>query len=121
MDGPFVFSLESLTKSHTRCHKGLWCLVSQVGHFISNTPRALSIFIQKGGLPYLGASLTTVYLARQAQLAASGAVIGIDPGVALTVLDQALNLQVTYGAVMLSFLGWLFLVNVSIPLIQDFL
>jgi len=29
----------------------------------------------------------------------------IDPGVALTYLDQALNIQVTYGAVMLSFLG----------------
>jgi len=58
-----------------------------------------------GGLPYIGASATTVYLAHQAQLAASGAAIGIDPGVALTVLDQALNLQVTYGAVMLSFLG----------------
>lgn len=59
----------------------------------------------QGGLPYLGASATTVYLAREAQLAASNVVSGIDPGVALTVLDQALNLQVTYGAVMLSFLG----------------
>jgi len=29
----------------------------------------------------------------------------MDPGVALTILDQALNIQVTYGAVMLSFLG----------------
>ena len=46
-----------------------------------------------------------MYLAHQAQVAASGVDIGIDPGVALTVLDQALNLQVTYGAVMLSFLG----------------
>lgn len=34
-----------------------------------------------------------------------GASVGLDPGVALTVLDQALNIQVTYGAVMLSFLG----------------
>lgn len=46
-----------------------------------------------------------MYLAHQAQLAASGVAIGMDPGVALTVLDQALNIQVTYGAVMLSFLG----------------
>ena len=46
-----------------------------------------------------------MYLAHQAQLAASGVIISMDPGVALTVLDQALNLQVTYGAVMLSFLG----------------
>lgn len=29
----------------------------------------------------------------------------IDPGVAHTLLDQALSIQVTYGAVMLSFLG----------------
>ena len=29
----------------------------------------------------------------------------MDPGVALTILDRALNIQVTYGAVMLSFLG----------------
>jgi hypothetical protein len=71
-----------------------------------------------GGLPYLGASITTVYLARQAQLAASGAAVGIDPGVALTVLDQALNLQVTYGAVMLSFLGY-FTPPASSPWTQD--
>ena len=58
-----------------------------------------------GGVPYIAASATTVYLAHQAQLAASGVMIGMDPGVALTLLDQALNLQVTYGAVMLSFLG----------------
>ncbi len=34
-----------------------------------------------------------------------GLVPNIDPGVAITLLDQALQLQVTYGAVMLSFLG----------------
>jgi len=51
------------------------------------------------------ASATTVYLAHQAQLALTGVSIDIDPGVALTILDQSLNLQVTYGAVMLSFLG----------------
>ncbi|TFL07335.1 hypothetical protein BDV98DRAFT_652353 [Pterulicium gracile] len=56
-----------------------------------------------GGLPYLGASITTVYLAKQAGLAATG--IGMDPGYAATLLNEALNFQVTYGAVMLSFLG----------------
>jgi hypothetical protein len=59
----------------------------------------------KGGIPYVGASVTTIWLAREANLAIHGIAVGIDPGVALTVLDQALNLQVTYGAVMLSFLG----------------
>ena len=58
-----------------------------------------------GGLPYLGAAGTSVYLARQAGNAATGLAANIDPGVALTVLDQALTFQTTYGAVMLSFLG----------------
>ena len=35
----------------------------------------------------------------------SGLVPNIDPGVAITLLDQALNIQTTYGAVLLSFLG----------------
>ncbi|KAF9246338.1 hypothetical protein BU15DRAFT_40262 [Melanogaster broomeanus] len=58
-----------------------------------------------GALPYIASSGTTIYLAHQAGMAAMGTVTGIDPGVALTVLDQALNFQVTYGAVLLSFLG----------------
>ncbi|KIK97514.1 hypothetical protein PAXRUDRAFT_218731 [Paxillus rubicundulus Ve08.2h10] len=58
-----------------------------------------------GGIPYIASSATTVYLAHQAGVAAMGTVTNIDPGVALTILDQALNFQVTYGAVMLSFLG----------------
>lgn len=71
-------------------------LVAQIFHYL---------LLNLGGLPYIAASATTVYLAHQAKLAATGVVIGMDPGVALTLLDQALNLQVTYGAVMLSFLG----------------
>ncbi|KAG7092961.1 hypothetical protein E1B28_009263 [Marasmius oreades] len=71
----------------------------------SQVPKPYLVMGLAGGLPYVGASLTTVYLASQAGLAASGAQINMDPGVALTILDQALNLQVTYGAVMLSFLG----------------
>jgi len=46
-----------------------------------------------------------VYLARQAQQCLAGVVTDIDPGIALTLLDQSLYLQVQYGAVMLSFLG----------------
>jgi hypothetical protein len=71
----------------------------------NQVPQPILVLGLVGGLPYIGASATTVYLAHQAQLAASGVMIGMDPGVALTLLDQALNLQVTYGAVMLSFLG----------------
>ena len=51
-----------------------------------------------GGIPYLGAAMTSMYLARQAGLAATGAITSIDPGVALTVLDQALLFQTTYGS-----------------------
>ena len=47
----------------------------------------------------------TLYMAKQAGEAVSGAITSIDPGVASTLLDQALNFQVNYGAVMLSFLG----------------
>ena len=71
-------------------------LVAQIFHYL---------LLNLGGLPYIAASATTVYLAHQAKLAATSVAIGMDPGVALTLLDQALNLQVTYGAVMLSFLG----------------
>ncbi|KAI0672692.1 hypothetical protein C8Q78DRAFT_970296 [Trametes maxima] len=63
------------------------------------------VFGLAGGLPYLGASGATIYLARQAGIAAQGLVPNIDPGVALTILDQALSIQTTYGAVLLSFLG----------------
>ncbi len=65
----------------------------------------LNLELHLGTLPYVAASATTVYLAQEAGHAASGLATKIDPGVALTILDQALNVQMTYGAVMLSFLG----------------
>ena len=68
-------------------------------------PKPYIYFGLAGGLPYLGSALTTIYLARQAGEAAVGAVSTIDPGVAITMLHQALDIQMTYGAVMLSFLG----------------
>ncbi|KAF8969609.1 hypothetical protein BDZ97DRAFT_1794244 [Flammula alnicola] len=77
-------------------------LTSKVAHEV---PQPIFVLGLVGGLPYIAASATTVYLAHQAGLAGSGVAVGMDPGVALTIFDQALNLQVTYGAVMLSFLG----------------
>jgi len=71
----------------------------------SMVPKPYMVMGLAGGLPYIGASATTVYLAHQAGLAISGVTTHIDPGVAHTILDQALTFQVTYGAVMLSFLG----------------
>lgn len=73
---------------------------------MANTvPTPILTFGLLGALPYLGTSATVIYLANQAGLATTGVITNIDPGVALTVLDQALTIQVTYGAVMLSFLG----------------
>ncbi|KAF9053000.1 hypothetical protein BJ165DRAFT_1444781, partial [Panaeolus papilionaceus] len=77
-------------------------ITSKVAHQV---PQPVFVLGLAGGLPYIGASATTLYLAHKAKLAATGIATNIDPGVALTVLDQALSFQVTYGAVMLSFLG----------------
>ena len=82
--------------------------ISQIG--VTKTvagavPAPYLVFGLAGALPYLGTSGTVIYLANQASLAAQGALSNIDPGVALTLLDRALSIQVTYGAVMLSFLG----------------
>ena len=77
-------------------------ITNSVAHAV---PKPYIYFGLAGGLPYLGSALTTIYLARQAGEAATGIISSIDPGVAITVLHQALDIQVTYGAVLLSFLG----------------
>ncbi|KAJ3849504.1 hypothetical protein EV368DRAFT_67384 [Lentinula lateritia] len=71
----------------------------------STVPKPVLVFGLLGTIPYVGTGATTVYLASVAGAAAAGHPTSIDPGVALTLLDQALNIQVTYGAVLLSFLG----------------
>jgi hypothetical protein len=93
-------------------------ITSAVAHSV---PKPYVLFGLLGGVPYLAASATTIYLAQQAGLATAGrsspyffrnsisvyegVLTSMDPGVALTILDRALSIQVTYGAVMLSFLG----------------
>ncbi|KAF8077665.1 hypothetical protein FPV67DRAFT_1647796 [Lyophyllum atratum] len=77
-------------------------ITTRVAHEV---PEPVMVFGLIGGLPYIGTAATTVYLAHVAGKAAMGLDTTIDPGVALTLFDQALNVQVTYGAVMLSFLG----------------
>lgn len=71
----------------------------------SSVPTPYIVFGLAGGLPYLGATGATIYLARQAGIAAAGLTPNMDPGVAITMLDHALTFQMEYGAVMLSFLG----------------
>ncbi|KAJ7264901.1 hypothetical protein B0H12DRAFT_992262, partial [Mycena haematopus] len=75
------------------------------GSIASEVPKPVMMFGLAGGIPYIGAAATTVYLAHEAGMAAAGQLGHVDPGVAITILDQALSVQVTYGAVMLSFLG----------------
>ncbi|KAF7308873.1 hypothetical protein MKEN_01087500 [Mycena kentingensis (nom. inval.)] len=75
------------------------------GILASEVPKPVLVFGLAGGLPYVGTGAATVYLAHQAGLAATSPYAHIDPGVATNILTDALSVQVTYGAVMLSFLG----------------
>jgi len=75
------------------------------GAIASQVPQPVMVLGLAGALPYLGTSLTTIYLAREAGVAAAGGVTGVDPAVAVAVLNNCLDIQVTYGAVLLSFLG----------------
>ncbi|KAI0707942.1 hypothetical protein C8Q76DRAFT_696223 [Earliella scabrosa] len=77
-------------------------ITNAVAHAV---PKPYVVFGLAGGLPYIGASGATIYLARQAGAAATGLIPNVDPGLAITILDQALSIQTTYGAVLLSFLG----------------
>ncbi|EJU00688.1 hypothetical protein DACRYDRAFT_23067 [Dacryopinax primogenitus] len=60
-----------------------------------------------GAAPYIGTAAATLYYARQAGLAFSGALEGVtvSPETAMAILNGCAHLQVTYGAVLLSFLG----------------
>lgn len=70
-----------------------------------HVPTPILVFGLAGGLPYIGTSLSTLYFAHQAGQASSGSLHSIDPSAALALLESATVVQVTYGAVMLSFLG----------------
>ncbi|KAI7948168.1 hypothetical protein MJO28_010076 [Puccinia striiformis f. sp. tritici] len=72
---------------------------------IQEVPRGALIFGTAGLVPYFATSITTVYLARQAFLADRGLPANFDVDTALALLYHNENLQVTYGAVILSALG----------------
>jgi hypothetical protein len=70
-----------------------------MGRCLSSSPR---FFFSAGGIPYGGMALGTAYYAREAvNLAASGE----NASQALEMLHTVQSFQITYGAVMLSFLG----------------
>ncbi|CAE6391865.1 unnamed protein product [Rhizoctonia solani] len=58
-----------------------------------------------GGIPYVGTALASVYYARQAGQAMAGQLHGVDVETSLQLLNQIQHVQVTYGAVLLGFLG----------------
>lgn len=60
-----------------------------------------------GAAPYLGTAAATIWYARQAGIAFAGGTTGatVAPDVAMAILNGCVHLQVTYGAVLLSFLG----------------
>ncbi|KZS89959.1 hypothetical protein SISNIDRAFT_458280 [Sistotremastrum niveocremeum HHB9708] len=75
------------------------------GAIASQVPQPVMVLGLAGALPYLGTSISSIYLARQAGIAASGGTPGVDPNLAIAILNDCLHIQVTYGAVLLSFLG----------------
>jgi len=93
-----VFTVDSVKPSKD----SFFGITTAVAHSV---PTPYLVMGLAGGIPYIASSATTVYLAHQAGLATMGVITNMDPGVALNVLDQALNFQVHYGAVLLSFLG----------------
>ncbi|CAE6455637.1 unnamed protein product [Rhizoctonia solani] len=58
-----------------------------------------------GGIPYVGTALASVYYSRQAAQAMAGELHGVDVDTTLQLLNQIQHVQVTYGAVLLGFLG----------------
>jgi hypothetical protein len=75
------------------------------GSVAATVPQPYLVTGLAGAVPYLFASGTTIYSAHQAGLAVQGLDTTIDMSTAMTALTHALNVQVTYGAVLLSFLG----------------
>lgn len=72
---------------------------------VNDVPKHILNFGLIGALPYLGTSLSTLYLARQASQAATGLISTPSVDNAIALLESCSYVQVTYGAVMLSFLG----------------
>ncbi|KAK8854653.1 hypothetical protein IAR55_003392 [Kwoniella newhampshirensis] len=77
--------------------------------FIAAVPKPALYFGLAGTLPYLGTAISTVLLAREASLASLAsdgiAPSGLDLATALSYLHTVEHIQVSYGAIILSFLG----------------
>ncbi|PWN33537.1 uncharacterized protein FA14DRAFT_164948 [Meira miltonrushii] len=76
-----------------------------VGEMVQRVPRPALLWGAAGIVPYVSTAGASVYLARQAQLVAQGLDSHIDFETASALLLHAENVQITFGAVLLSFLG----------------
>ncbi|EGG02044.1 uncharacterized protein MELLADRAFT_66561 [Melampsora larici-populina 98AG31] len=79
--------------------------MKSIGGIFHSVPRGALLFGSAGLVPYLATSITTIYLARQVYKSEHGTMGKFDSETALTLLYHNENLQVAYGAVILSFLG----------------
>ncbi|PWN41491.1 hypothetical protein IE81DRAFT_324482 [Ceraceosorus guamensis] len=68
-------------------------------------PRPALLWGAAGVLPYISTAGASVYLARQTNLVANGMDTHIDYETASALLLHAQNVQISYGAIILSFLG----------------
>ncbi|KIO28331.1 hypothetical protein M407DRAFT_243024, partial [Tulasnella calospora MUT 4182] len=73
--------------------------------YAAEVPKPVLVTGLAGALPYLGTAISTLYSARAAGLLAAGHAARVDYDTAISVLEAAAHVQVTYGAVLLSFLG----------------
>ncbi|WVQ80051.1 hypothetical protein IAT38_002152 [Cryptococcus sp. DSM 104549] len=81
-------------------------LGSVTSSIISEVPKPAMVFGALGTLPYLATSVSTIALARQASLASNPDTAGsLDLTSILEQLHTVEHIQVTYGAILLSFLG----------------
>lgn len=75
------------------------------GEMAQELPRPALQWGAAGLLPYLGTAGASIYLARQAYLVSLGLDASVDLETASALLLHAQNVQVAYGAIILSFLG----------------
>ncbi|KAG8853893.1 hypothetical protein FRB96_007902 [Tulasnella sp. 330] len=71
----------------------------------ATVPKPILLTGLAGAIPYLGSAASTLYFAREAGLLAAGHAARVDYDTAIAALEAAAHVQVTYGAVILSFLG----------------
>lgn len=75
------------------------------GEMAKRVPQPALLWGAAGIVPYVGTAGASIYLSRQANLVASGQESSIDLETAQALLLHAQNIQVAYGAIILSFLG----------------